>query len=609
MPEHTEFFSVTTLLARYAVDHPDDIALRQKEFGIWQETTWLEYHTQAHAIAAGLVSLGLERNSHAGILSENRLQWLLSQMGCNCAGVVPCGLYPTSPANEVLHLLGSADCSLVFCEDQEQVDKVLEITDQLPLLKHIVVFDPKGLNNYQAPELITLSELATMGYEYLRREPGAVAGRLEQQQAEDTALIVFTSGSTGLPKAAMISYRNIWAQMLLLEDAIPCRAGEDLLSYLPLCHVAEQSFSMMRAMATRMVVNFGESLRTIRTDLQEIAPRMFFGVPRIWEKMQAEIVVLTSRSGPMRRALLRMALDSAQRRGQRPRSYWTTGEKLKYLMWYWITYRHLLNYLGLRRCKVAMTAAAPISPDLLAQLRGLGLPLIEVWGMTETSGAATMQPMDLDCQGRIGSTVEGVQSKIAADGELMIKGPTVFKGYYNNPSATADTVIDGWLHTGDVVEGYHDGSLTIIDRKKDIIISAGGKNLSPSVIENTVKASPLIKECIVIGDKRPYVVALIQIDYDTVATWAEEGNLAYTTFKSLAEMPQVRVLIEHEIEQANRKLASVEQVKKFALLNKELDHDDGEVTATMKVRRSKISEQYGAQIELLYDSAGQRQVA
>lgn len=596
------YISLTQLLQRHAEVHPDEVAMRQKEYGIWQETSWRQYRDWTHAIGAGLMALGIDANAHLGIISENRQEWIVTQLGINSAGAVTCGIYPTSPANEVLHLLDSAECSAVFCEDQEQVDKVLEIRDRLPRLKYLFVFDPRGLEGYDPALWMSLDDLIAKGEAALAAAPNRVVDRLAKQQPDDTALIVFTSGSTGLPKAAMISYWNIWAQMALLWEAVPTREHQNVLSYLPLCHVAEQAFSTMNAMARRMIVNFGESLRTIRTDLQEISPQMFFGVPRIWEKMQAELMVLGERTGPLRRRLLRAALASAQRRGRTPRVRWTSGQRLEFALWNSLIYRPVLGYLGLARCDIAMTAAAPISADLLALFRGMGLPLVEIWGMTETTGAATLQPMDWNCQGRIGFGIAGLETQLGEDGELLVRGPTVFKGYYNNDKATQETIVDGWLHTGDVAEQHPDGSLSIIDRKKDIIISAGGKNLSPSVIENQLKTSPYIKECIVIGDQRKYVAALIQLDYDTVSTWAERHNIAYTTFRSLAENPAIGQLIQQEVDTQNAELASVEQVKRFHLLSKELDHDDGEVTATMKVRRKQVESQYGELIESLFES-------
>lgn len=594
------FISITHMLEMHSLNFADEVAIRQKKMGIWQEMSWKQYFDHTQQIAAGLISIGINPGDHLGIIAENCEEWILAQLGTNFINAVPCGVYPTSPANEVLHLLTSADCKLVFCEDQEQVDKLLEIKDQLPLIQKIVVFDDKGLNSYRKDNLITLEQLKQMGQQQLKDNPKLVANRHNRQLPDDTALIVFTSGSTGLPKAAMISFNNIWEQMVLLWETIPTKMHQDVLSYLPLCHVAEQAFSTMNAIARRMTVNFGESLRTIRTDLQEIAPQLFFGVPRIWEKMQAEIVVLSSRSGKVRQWLINKALQDAMIRGQKPPGKWSKMQQLQFQFWYWLIYRYLLNYLGLRRCKVAMTAAAPISPYLLHQFRGMGVPLLEIFGMTETTGAATVQPLSLDCTGRIGNPGAGVECKLANDGELLVRGGIIFKGYYDNDSATKESIQDGWLHTGDVATIFDDGSFSIIDRKKDIIINAAGKNLSPSLIENTMKASPYIKECICVGDGQKFVVALIQVDYDTVTTWAEDRQISYTTFKSISENRQIFELIESEVANANSRLARVEQIKKFVLLTKELDHDDGEVTATMKIRRSIISKQYSKEIEALY---------
>lgn len=596
-----EYISLTELIQRNARDYADDVATRQKKFGIWQERTFSQLLETVLDLSAGLIALGMERGEHAGIISENCEEWTLSQFGANFIGVVPCGVYPSSPSNEVQYLLTAADCKLVFCEDQEQVDKVLEIQDQLPLLEHIVVFDTKGLKNYNVKNLHSLSEVIKKGQTKRVEQPNCVSDLTKHQDQNDTALVVFTSGSTGMSKAAMISFFNIWSQMKAISQTIPTTPGQNILSYLPLCHIAEQAVSNLNAVCNRVIINYGESLRTIRTDLQEIAPHLFFGVPRIWEKMQSEIIVLGNRSGRLRRWLINKAWAKTVKFGSQPKHQQSFSVRLERQFWYWLVYKHLLNYLGLGKCGIAMTAAAPISPNLLVQLRGMGLTLIEIFGMTETTGAATVQSLEMNDLGRIGKPAPSIECKLAEDGELLVKGGIIFKGYYKNEKATQSTIQEGWLHTGDIATAQEDGSFTIIDRKKDIMINAAGKNLSPSVIENTVKASPYIKECIVIADQRRYAVALIQVDYDAMAAWAENEKIAYTTFKSLSENDQVQVFVRELVDQANTKLASVEQIKKFHLLTKELDHDDGEVTATMKVKRARISEQYQEAIEALYD--------
>lgn len=595
-----DYLSITQMLAQNAKSYANDVALRQKKLGIWQQKTWSEYFQVTQEIAAGLVNLGAKPGCHIGIIAENCEEWILAQLGTNFMGGVVCGLYPTSPASEINYLLQSAQCSLVFCEDQEQVDKVLAIKHQLPLLTHIFVFDPKGLSGDAYQGTVALDQLIASGREQLVREPDCVAHCHNRQQPDDTALIVFTSGSTGMPKAAMISFDNMWHEMKVIARALPSQPGQNILSYLPLCHIAEQAVSNLNAIRNRLVINFGESLRTIRTDLQEIAPDLFFGVPRIWEKMQAEITVLAARSGKLRQQLIEQALKRARYFGKRLPVNLSLREKIEFQLWNWVIFRPIKNYLGLGRCNLAMTAAAPISPALLAQLRGMGIRICEIFGMTETTGAATIQPWDMNSQGRIGLPLTGVECRLAEDGELLVKGGIIFKGYYNNPSATDETIVDGWLHTGDIAKAFADGSYSIVDRKKDIMINAAGKNLSPSLIENTMKASPFIKECICIADQRPYVAALIQIDPDAVPTWAENQDIGYTTFKSLSENKAVIELIAAEVEKGNQELARVEQIKQFYLLPKELDHDDGEVTATMKVRRKNIAAQYQTQITALF---------
>lgn len=599
-----DFKSVVQMLAEHARERPDGVAMRQKDFGIWQEVTWAGLDEITNAAAAGLISLGMDPQDHVGILSENRAEWVQAQFGIAAAGGVVVGMYPTSPAAEIVHLAGNSDTKIVFIEDQEQLDKMIELEGKLPQLKQLVVFNPKGCQGVDYLNLITWDQLLETGRAAMKTATAEdVRARKAAIKPDDTALMVFTSGSTGLPKAAEISYANIHAGASVAQEIFAdFGPGTNVLSYLPLCHIAEQAVTVINALSRQFVMNFGESLRTITLDLREVAPEVFFGVPRIWERMQAGVLVQAQTNSPLRRALTLTALKSGQRRGAKRRDTWSAGDKLSHAFWDVLVYRHIRSYLGLGRVKFAISAAAPISEDLLAFLRGIGVNIREGWGMSETSGVGTIQPAWGTCDGRVGVPVSTVEAKIAEDGEVLFKGPTVFKGYYKNPKATAETLIDGWLHTGDVGRIEADGSLTLIDRKKDIMINAAGKNLSPSLIENVLKASPYIKEVIMFADKRPYATALVQIDMDTVRLWAEGQGISYTTFRSLAENPNVQALIDKEVAKQNANLARVEQIKKVYLLPKELDHDDGEVTATMKVRRAKIHEIYAAEIEALYDS-------
>ncbi|SEO37951.1 long-chain acyl-CoA synthetase [Salinihabitans flavidus] len=586
----------------HAASDPDRVAMRQKEFGIWHELTWAGVEEIMQALAAGLMEVGMQAGEHVGILSENRREWVLAQFGINSAAGVVVGMYPTSPAAEIDHLVNASDTSILFIEDQEQFDKIVDLEGRVPRLRQLIVFDPKGTAKSDLLNLMSFDDLLELGRARIAREgTGAVEARIEAVAPDDTAIMVFTSGSTGLPKAAEISFHNLWvAGCYAAQFFAEFRPGTNILSYLPLCHIAEQNVTVTNALVGQMVMNFGESLRTIGIDLRDVAPEIFFGVPRIWEKMQADIMVQAETAGPLRRGLTLRALRGARARGARRRDRWSMADRLANAVWDLLIYRHVRAYTGLGRVRFAISAAAPVSGELLAFLRGIGINIREAWGMSETTGAATLQPDWGNCDGRVGFFVEGMEHRIAEDGELLVKGGIVFKGYYKNPEATAEAITDGWLHTGDVAEEAPDGSISIVDRKKDIMINAAGKNLSPSMIENVIKASPYIKECIVIADARKYVSALVQIDMATVRLWAESQKIGYTTFRSLAENPKVKELIESEVERLNAELARVEQVKRVYLLPKELDHDDGEVTATMKVRRAKIFDFYGEEIESLY---------
>ncbi len=595
------FRTSVRMIADHAAATPNKVAIRQKRFGIWNQTTWAELDQIVRELACAFIEIGVMPGDRVGILSENRQEWVLIQFAAQAVGAVVVGMYPTSPAAEIDHLVNASETSILCIEDQEQFDKIVELGERAKHIRKLVVFDPKGLAHETHLGLTPIDELRRLGQSTFEKNKDEVARREAAQTAEDTALMVFTSGSTGAPKAAEISHGNFYAAACLIVEILKGTAKDlNVLSYLPLCHVAEQDITVINCLAARHIMNFGESLRTITADLRDVAPELFFGVPRIWEKMHAGVLVQMKTTTPILRWLMEKSFASAQTRSKTPRPQWSLSQRVSNTFWDLLVYRHIRSYLGLGRVQIALTAAAPISPELLEFLRGIGVNIREIWGMTETTGTASIQPDWGACQGRIGHFPEGMEAKVAEDGELLVKGPIVFKGYFGNHEATEKTIVDGWLHTGDVAEAFSDGSYSIVDRKKDIMINAAGKNLTPSLIENTMKASPYIKECIVIADGRPYVSALVQIDFDTVRLWAEEQGITYTTFRSLSENAKVSALIDSEVALRNETLARVAQIKKTWLLPKELDHDDGEVTATMKVRRSKITETYQSEIEGLY---------
>jgi len=590
------------MLRERALNAPDAIAIRQKDFGIWNPCTWKGYWQRACHIGLGLHALGVTEGSHIGVISDNRLEWVLAQMGAGVIGAVTVGVYPTSPAVEASYVLAHADVELVFCEDQEQAEKVLESLDGLPALKHIVVMETKGFRNYpdaMRGRIHSFAELEALGRERMPAEAGIIDDTLNRQTLDDIGLMIYTSGSTGKPKGAMITYRNMRAVVPGIVDRLELQPSSSHLSYLPLCHVAEQMLTTFVPIYLGSQVNFGESLRTVQEDLREVAPTLFLGVPRIWEKLYAAITIKMEEShAPMRR-LYQRALAACEPFAHKSAGQRSLREQWVYRFWYWLVLRALLNFIGLRKAKVALTGAAPISPAVIRYFRTLGVPLIEVYGLTESTGMILGQSLDDVRWGSVGSPCTGVECRASDTGELLVRGDMVFAGYYKSPEQTLEVIQDGWLLTGDVVRIDGD-TLYIVDRLKDVMITAGGKNLTPSEIENAVKASPYIKECIIVADRRKFVAALVQIDFETVSKWAESRGIAFTHFRSLAEHSEVRKLVDEEIDRANGTLAEVARIRRFHLLTKELDHDDGEVTATMKVRRANIYQAYQAEIEALY---------
>jgi len=591
-------------LRHWAQVRPTETALRQKKYGVWQTVSWSDYERQSRWFGLGLMKLGLQRGQTVAVLSENCQEWVIAELGIAMVNCITAGVYPTSPAAEVEYLLALSDAPIVVVEDQEQLDKVLAIRSRLKHLVAIVVMDPKGLRRYDRTGMWDFADVVQMGLDFEKQEPTQSEIFVKGPQLDDIALMVFTSGSTGKPKAAMMSWRGLGCAAQGLNSMLGCTNQHSLVSYLPLCHVAEQMFSIHIPLYTGAVVNFAESLRTIQEDLRELSPRIFFGVPRIWEKFHSSIQSKIRESGRLQQWLYESAMSSLQNIGQKSRSQWSLIDSSVWWFWYVLILRSLVNFVGLRRCDVAVSSGAPISPEILSFFRKIGVPIREAYGLTEASGATTMQPSDMSPVGTVGVAYPGVEVKLAEDGEILIAGNVVFVGYYKNEEATREAIdVDGWLHTGDVArweEGPAGRELRIIDRKKDIMITAGGKNITPSEIENSLKFSSFIKEAVIVADRRRFVAALIQIDFENVSKWAADENILFTNFKSLVENPTVVSLIQKEVEKSNSQMPQVQHVRKFHLFTKELDHDDGEVTATMKVKRKSIYEKYTAEIETMY---------
>jgi len=597
-PDGHPFEGLTSIVLRRGRTTPDRVALREKDRGRWETYTWADYAARVTAIGRGLAALGVEPGDRVAIHSENRPAWLFADLGVQGIGAVTVGIYPTSPAAEVEYLLGHSEAKVLVAEDEEQVDKVLTARKSLPALQRIVVIDPRGVDMGD-DQLMSLAELEALG------EPSALdlAARAAAVDPEAAAIIVYTSGTTGPPKGAMLSHRNLQTAAEASGSVFMVDEDTEVLSYLPLCHIAERLISGIDAVAQGYVVNFGEGGESFAQDLRDVQPTFFLGVPRVWEKLMAGITIRMADAGWLKRMnyslWMKVGAGVARRR-------WTGGtlaglDKVRYALGWVLLYRPLRAKLGMSRVKGVLSGAAPIAPQVLEFFWTMGVPVREGYGQTENTAQGTITPAYDVRLGKVGLPVDGCELRIAEDGEILTRGPGTFLGYFNNPEATAETIdADGWLHTGDVGELDDDGFLKITDRKKDIIITAGGKNISPSEIENKLKVSPFVREAVVIGDQRKYLTALIGVELDTVGNWALRQRIGFTTYADLSSKAEVVALISAWVDEVNADLAQVETLKRFALLPKELDQEDGEVTATQKVKRRAIESEFSIQIEEMY---------
>jgi len=594
--------TIPHLLWRNVKRYSDRVALRQKDFGVWQEISWKEYGRHVRHFCLGLLSLGLKRGEHVSIFGENNPEWLYADLATQSAGAVSVGVYPTNPPKEAKYVIGHSESVFVVCDDQEQVDKVLEVKADLPAIRKVIVIDMKGLRRYKGPLILSFEEVEQLGRELDQKDSGLYGRLLFNLRPEEVALMVYTSGTTGPPKGAMISHANVLNMLKAMTQVLPQYDTDETVSYLPLCHVAERIMSVFVPLYVGSTVNFAESLETVQVAMREILPTIFLGVPRIWEKMLSGVIIRMKDASWMKRKFFEAFFHVGEKvtRLHLEKKQVPPSLHLLHGIGHICLFRPLKLELGLLRARVVLSGAAPISQEVLRFFHSIGIPVLEAYGMTEQTGVACLNRPDDVRLGTVGKPLPGVEINIAGDGEILIRCSHNFVGYYREPEATERILEGGLLHTGDVGEWDPGGSLKITDRKKEIIITSGGKNIAPSEIENRLKVSPYIAQAIVIGDRRKYLTALIQIDYENVGKWAQERNIPYTTFKSLAQNPQVYELIGQEVDEANRDFASVETVKKFTLLDKELDHDDDELTATLKVRRKAINERFGNLIEAMY---------
>jgi long-chain acyl-CoA synthetase len=575
------------LFLKKAAERGDRIAMREKDFGIWQSYSWNDYRAYALDIAYGLLSLGLERGDVVSIQSEDCREWLWTDVGAMLAGGVVNGIYPTYQSRQVEHALTDSKCRFLFAEDEEQLDKFLEIEDAVTQIEKVYVFDWRGLRGFDHPKVAPLDKLIEIGREFGAKNQGLIEKIAEQGSGDDLAALVYTSGTTGMPKGAMLSQRYIIFQMKLAPDYVRMTQADEILTYLPLCHVAERIFSAWLQIPTGTTLNLAESPETVAQNLQELSPTYILAVPRVWEKFYSRVTTAISEATWIGQKAYKVALAIGMRRADKliAGQPLTIADKILFELADRLVFRNIKKLLGLNRVRAAITGAAPISPSLLKWYLAIGLAIDELWGQTEI-GIITTTRKGIFRQGKVGKAISGTNVKISDNGEIIARSIGQFDGYLNLPERTAETIVDGWVHTGDVGELDDEGYLSITDRLKDIIITAGGKNITPSVMENELKFSPFISDAVVIGDARKYLTCLIMIDQENVEHYAQTHSVPFTDYRSLCSRPEIVELIGDEVARVNKEFSSVEQVKKFRLIDVLLTAEDEELTPTMKLKRS-----------------------
>jgi long-chain acyl-CoA synthetase len=580
------------------------IWMRQKDFGIWRSWTWDQTGTAVREIAHGLMALGFEARETASILSNTTIEWVLCDLAVLSAGGVANGIYPTDSAEQVHYLCDDSATTVLFVEDDEQLDKALEVRAQLPRLKKIVVVDMDGLRDLNDSQVISLAALREMGRAHLAQHPGAMELRVAAVKPQDLAILVYTSGTTGRPKGAMHSHQGLVYTVRGYNTLIARDEHDECMCFLPLCHIAERMGGEYFSLYTGAKLNFVENPETVPENVREIAPTVFTAVPRVWEKFYSGVMITLKEASQLQQAAYGWAIGVGQRVADlvMARQPVPSALRLQFRLARVLVLDNVRKLIGIHRARFLVTGAAPISPDLVRWYLALGVPMLEVWGMTETCGASTGIPADRIKPGSIGPAATYNEVKLDPQtGEILVRGPNVFMGYLNLPEKTAETIdADGWLHTGDVGLVDEEGFFRITDRMKDIIITAGGKNITPSELENELKFSPYVTDAVVIGDKRPYLTVIIMIDQENVEKYAQDNDVPFSNYASLTRAPEVQSLIQAEIDRVNKKFARVEQIKKFFLLDTQLSAEDEELTPTMKLKRKLVQQKYAEQIDAMY---------
>jgi long-chain acyl-CoA synthetase len=578
--------------------------MRQKKLGIWRAWTWTQTADAVREIAGGLMSLGFAPGNTASILSNTVIEWVLADLAVLSCGGVSNGIYPTDAASQVHYLCEDSRTSILFVEDDEQLDKALEVRDRLPGLKKIVVFDMEGLRELDDPGVMSLDALRALGRAYNAAHPDELMQRVKACKPENLAILVYTSGTTGKPKGAMHSHRGLVFTARGYNTLIAQDSDDERMCFLPLCHIAERMGGEYFALYTGSILNFVENPETVPENVREIAPTVFTAVPRVWEKFYSGVMIGLKEASPLQQAAYAWSIGVGAQIADKVMAGQPVDGflKFKFTMARWLALNNVRKMIGIHRSRFLVTGAAPISPELVKWYLALGVPMLEVWGMTESCGAATGVPAGRIKPGSIGPAAAYNEVRLdPATGEILVRGGNVFMGYLNQPEKTTETLdADGWLHTGDVGLVDEDQFFRITDRMKDIIITAGGKNITPSELENELKFSPYITDAVVIGDKRPYLTVIVMIDQENVEKFAQDSDVPFSNYASLTRAPEVQELIQSEIDRVNRKFARVEQIKKFFLLDTQLSAEDEELTPTMKLKRKLVQQKYAEQIEAMY---------
>lgn len=600
------------LLLKHAAERPDAPAMREKEYGIWQAHSWSGMAALVEQIACGLNQAGLKRDEHMVIIGANRPRLYATMLAAQSLGAIPVALYQDAAGTECVFPIVNADVRFAMVEDQEQVDKLLEIRDRCPLLSDIIFDEPRGLRNYSAPGLVSLDRLIETGRAFAASRPGWFKAEVDKVMPDDVAAMFFTSGTTGNPKGVVHTHSTLLNRAQAGADFDKLTSREEVLAYMPMAWIGQNIFSYAQWLACGYVVNCPESASTVTIDLKEIGPTYYFAPPRVFEGLLTNVMIRMEDASRIKRGIFNFFMDVAKRVGPDRMDGKSVGaiQSLLYRIGNAMVYGPLRNSLGFSRVRVAYTAGEAIGPDLFTFYRSIGINLKQLYGSTETAVFVCLQPDNQVRADTVGVPIEGVQIRVADNGEILVKSAGLLKEYYKNPAATAEVLTaDGWYHTNDA--GFLDasGHLKIIDRVKDVGRIHGGVNdgalFAPKYVENKLKFFPHIKEVVAYGDGREKVCVFINIDFDAVGNWAERRNLPYAGYTDLAQKPEVYQLIKECVEKVNADLSvdallAGSQVSRFLVLHKELDADDGELTRTNKVRRGFIAEKYLPLVDALY---------